>query len=81
METCNPTSPTNLICLVVFYHSDCRDPLGMESGAIPDSSLSVSSVYSSNYAKKESRLNYHGTLSSITLIFKLPSPFICKEKS
>ncbi|XP_038064692.1 retinoschisin-like [Patiria miniata] len=35
----------------------CRDPLGMESGAIPDSSLSVSDVGHADFSAGKSRLN------------------------
>ena len=49
------------ICLFfVFCHSACRDPLGMESGTIPDSSLSVSSDLSDDPKGRQSRLNYPG---------------------
>ena len=61
------------MCLFVFCHSACRDPLGMESEAIPDSSLSVSSAYS-GYPKEESRLNHEGNpylLDIFLLHFKL----------
>ena len=62
------------VCLFVFCHSACRDPLGMESRAIPDSSLSVSSTYSTTWPKEHSRLNYNGNpylLDIFILHFKL----------
>ncbi|XP_038064693.1 uncharacterized protein LOC119735073 [Patiria miniata] len=40
----------------------CRDPLGMESGAIPDSSLSVSDVGHAGFSARRSRLNVNGNL-------------------
>ncbi|XP_022084097.1 lactadherin-like [Acanthaster planci] len=38
----------------------CRDPLGMESGAIPTISLSVSQAGRVGYGKERSRLNING---------------------
>ncbi|XP_038064463.1 neuropilin-1-like isoform X2 [Patiria miniata] len=40
-----------------WLNCTCRDPLGMESGAIPDSSLSVSDVGYAGFSAEKSRLN------------------------
>ena len=40
--------------------STCRKPLGMESGYIPNSALTASSVWGSAYGPENARLHYKG---------------------
>lgn len=38
----------------------CKDPLGMESGLIPNSAITASSMWSAAYGPENGRLNYKG---------------------
>ncbi|XP_078346432.1 neuropilin-2-like [Oculina patagonica] len=40
--------------------SSCKDPLGMESGLIPNSAITASSKYSAAYGPENARLNFEG---------------------
>ena len=40
---------------------DCQDPLGVESGGIPDAQITASSEWDSNHAAIQGRLNFQAS--------------------
>ena len=43
---------------IILKHLECKEALGMETGAITGAQISASSVYDHNHAANQGRLNY-----------------------
>ena len=49
------------IVYVLMFQAGCMEALGMESGAIPNAKVVASSMWDSNHAPGQGRLNFHET--------------------